>query len=362
MTEPDPMSPEERELEEFLARRGELSRRYREAEGEGAPPELDVRVLLQARAELERAPQRARRWRQWGRPVSLAASLVLVVSLGWVAQRQPLPQRSAAMAGPAPLAPAEMAAPVPQIPPSQDVIAEAQRQRKELAVPDQARPQRKAVQKSQKPLRSEAQEQGAESTVAQPGPSPQQPAPAPSPAAAAVSVGQSRLAAPPALPTREQSPWPAAPMATVPPPPSAPVAAAPATSAPVESSSEPDTDAPVAAAPAPASAAPPPPPPAPGPMPRISPPVAAYAPAPIMSAPAARADKAAAASGSCPTSPVAAAGSLQDSSRAAWLERIRRLRDVPDLVAAKKELACYRAVYSSEPVPDDLKPLLEVTP
>lgn len=44
---------------------------------------------------------------------------------------------------------------------------------------------------------------------------------------------------------------------------------------------------------------------------------------------------------------------------AAWLERIRRLRDIPDLAAARAELACFSRGHAPQQVPDDLKPLLQ---
>jgi hypothetical protein len=64
-------------FDEYLKRRSEVSRRYRELEDDGVPPELDRRVLDSAREAVEKP----RRWMRWGAPIALAASTVLVVSI-----------------------------------------------------------------------------------------------------------------------------------------------------------------------------------------------------------------------------------------------------------------------------------------
>ena len=111
MTEQNPMPPDDHELEQFLSRRSELSQLHRaDTAGEGAPPELDALVLAQARAVLQRPPLRSRRLQRWGRPLAVAATLVLVVSLGWMAQQKPLPQQMAFTPA-APAVPTETAAP-----------------------------------------------------------------------------------------------------------------------------------------------------------------------------------------------------------------------------------------------------------
>ena len=105
MTEQNSLPPDDHELEQFLARRSELSRLHRaSSEGEGAPPELDAPVLAQAQAELRRPLVRSRRLPRWSAPLAVAASLVLVVSLAWMAQQQPLPQ--AVARAPLPASPA----------------------------------------------------------------------------------------------------------------------------------------------------------------------------------------------------------------------------------------------------------------
>lgn len=80
--------PDDRELEQYLEGGSKLSRRYRDASGEGAPPDLDEAILAQARAELRRKPDLNR----WLASVALAASLVLGVNLAWnVHQAAPAP-------------------------------------------------------------------------------------------------------------------------------------------------------------------------------------------------------------------------------------------------------------------------------
>jgi len=81
--------PDDRELEQYLKGESPLSRRYREASAETAPPELDEAILARARAELRRKPAGLNRWLA---PVALAASVVLGVNLAWnVYEAQPVP-------------------------------------------------------------------------------------------------------------------------------------------------------------------------------------------------------------------------------------------------------------------------------
>ncbi len=81
--------PNDRELEQYLKGGSPLSRRYREASGETAPPELDEAILAQARAEAGRKPPSLNRVLA---PVALAASVVLGVNLAWnLKQAEPLP-------------------------------------------------------------------------------------------------------------------------------------------------------------------------------------------------------------------------------------------------------------------------------
>lgn len=87
--------PNDRELEQYLKGDSALSRRYRDASRESAPPELDETVLARARAEARRKP-RANRWLA---SVALAASLVLGVNLAWnLYEAQPVPVEQDAVA------------------------------------------------------------------------------------------------------------------------------------------------------------------------------------------------------------------------------------------------------------------------
>lgn len=70
-----PTSPEDRELEEM---RAEVSERYRSAANDEPPPRLDAKILEAARAET----RPARRKREWQVPASIAAVMVLAVTLG----------------------------------------------------------------------------------------------------------------------------------------------------------------------------------------------------------------------------------------------------------------------------------------
>jgi hypothetical protein len=89
MTDKQRPTPDDRELVQYLQGDSKLSRQYREASGETAPPELDDAILAQARSELRRRPRGINRWLA---PVALAASVMLGVNLGWnVYQAQPVP-------------------------------------------------------------------------------------------------------------------------------------------------------------------------------------------------------------------------------------------------------------------------------
>ena len=82
--------PDDRELEQYLEGGSKLSRRYRDASSESAPPELDEAILARARAELKRKPPSLNRILT---PVALAASVVLGVNLAWnLYQVEPVPE------------------------------------------------------------------------------------------------------------------------------------------------------------------------------------------------------------------------------------------------------------------------------
>jgi hypothetical protein len=67
-------------LDEYLKGNSDISRRYREIGSENVPPELDRRVLDEARAAVA-GGGRARSWLRWSAPLAIAASVVLVVTV-----------------------------------------------------------------------------------------------------------------------------------------------------------------------------------------------------------------------------------------------------------------------------------------
>jgi negative regulator of sigma E activity len=68
-------------LDEYLKGNSDISRRYRELGSEDVPPELDRRVLDEARAAVASGGGRSRAWLRWGAPVALAASVILAVTV-----------------------------------------------------------------------------------------------------------------------------------------------------------------------------------------------------------------------------------------------------------------------------------------
>lgn len=80
-----PTLPEDREPDETDA---DVSERYREVARDEPPPRLDARILDAARREVAQAPRRNRLRipvrREWQVPASIAAVLVLAVSLGLI--------------------------------------------------------------------------------------------------------------------------------------------------------------------------------------------------------------------------------------------------------------------------------------
>ncbi|MDB5978450.1 MAG: hypothetical protein JWR07_5210, partial [Nevskia sp.] len=209
MTEQKQTPPDDHELEQFLARRSELSQRYHsavgsdvgaDAAGEGAPPELDAAVLARARAELQRPAASSRRFLRWGRPLAVAASLMLVVSLGWMAQQRPLPQQ-VAPAAPA-VVPKEVAmSAMGAIPaPPVDRKAEEAEQRK---APAKAAPPAQSLQPSPAPAADalvQRQAVEAQADIAPPPPSPEPPPPKPTSVPAQQAAPM--VAAKPAVPER----------------------------------------------------------------------------------------------------------------------------------------------------------------
>lgn len=81
------IEPNDRELDQYLKGDSALSRSYREASRETAPPQLDETVLALARAESRRKVRPS----PWFTGLALAASLVLGVNLAWnIRQARPL--------------------------------------------------------------------------------------------------------------------------------------------------------------------------------------------------------------------------------------------------------------------------------
>ncbi|HEX7116624.1 MAG TPA: hypothetical protein VF193_15970 [Steroidobacter sp.] len=73
---------DDKALEEYLSRDSELSRRYRELGGNEVPPELDRRILEEARSAVQPPARRGSSgWSRWAAPVALAASLVLALAV-----------------------------------------------------------------------------------------------------------------------------------------------------------------------------------------------------------------------------------------------------------------------------------------
>jgi hypothetical protein len=69
-------------LDEYLKGGSDISQRYREIGSDDVPPELDRRVLAEARAAVAGGgAARSRSWLRWSAPVALAASVVLVVAV-----------------------------------------------------------------------------------------------------------------------------------------------------------------------------------------------------------------------------------------------------------------------------------------
>lgn len=169
MSGPDnkPNTPDDRELEDFLAGRGAVREAYRATALEKSPASVDNAILEMATQAVDQPaapvvkPRRLRRW-----PMSLAAAAVLVLSLSVFVeiQRDPIAQKAV-------LAPVAMDA--PQAPPvatpagsQESAVASAQRAK--------ARADAQTAQRSRGDLKKEMVEANAAGAVA---PIPAQPAP-----------------------------------------------------------------------------------------------------------------------------------------------------------------------------------------
>lgn len=99
MSGPDPQRPDDRLLDEFLAGRSEVSRAYRAACDDTAPPTLDSAVMQMAREAERRPPAHSACWR-----LPLAAAAVLVLSFGslQLIREEPAARRATLMEAEAP--------------------------------------------------------------------------------------------------------------------------------------------------------------------------------------------------------------------------------------------------------------------
>jgi hypothetical protein len=73
--------PNDKLLDEYLRRESAVSQRYREVEADEVPPELDAKVLAQARAATATQRKSKPAWMKWSAPLALAASGVLIVAI-----------------------------------------------------------------------------------------------------------------------------------------------------------------------------------------------------------------------------------------------------------------------------------------
>ena len=92
-----------------------LSRLYRESAAGEPPPALDAAILAAARAAVAPAPPRRPGWRAWMLPTSLAATVVLTVSLTLVVRQEQERVEAEAPPPAAPSRPAESEAAAPAV-------------------------------------------------------------------------------------------------------------------------------------------------------------------------------------------------------------------------------------------------------
>jgi hypothetical protein len=109
MSGPDPQSPDDRLLDEFLAGHSEVSQAYRAASDDTAPAALDSAVMQMASEAARRPPAHSARWR-----LPLAAAAVLVLSFGslQLIREEPAARRATLMEAEAPTV--AMPAPAPE--------------------------------------------------------------------------------------------------------------------------------------------------------------------------------------------------------------------------------------------------------
>lgn len=77
-------------LEAYLARRSSLSRRYRELDDDVPTPELDARVLAEARRAIGQSGKNRTSSRRWLAPLAVAATVLLTVAVVLEVTQQPV--------------------------------------------------------------------------------------------------------------------------------------------------------------------------------------------------------------------------------------------------------------------------------
>ena len=162
-----------------------LSRLYRESAAGEPPPALDAAILAAARAAVAPAPPRRPGWRAWMLPTSLAATVVLTVSLTLVVRQEQERVEAEAPPPAAPSRPAESEAAAPAV--RQEKAATAIEQ-KAAAPPSGLK--REEVRPQSEPLARPA------ATGAPAAPAVAAPPPAPAPAAADAVESRAKAAAP----------------------------------------------------------------------------------------------------------------------------------------------------------------------
>lgn len=331
---PEPLTPEEREMARLTGHLGP------QAEPSTA---LDARILAAAHAALE-GKQPARRKPRWPVALGLAASVVFAVGIAW--QLRPLQQTPMAASSEAPVAAAE-----------QEAVADSAAT---LPQADLAETPASTKSVSAEPAQIEQAPPAPTKALMAPAPSPELRAQQPRQLAGAAKTSESRRQAQPAGNIGADS---------MPPPPPAPPA--------------PPAPAVMAAAPAPADDASIPF--APDPLEGYSAYAAADSPTANLGAAAAKpqADALAEAKAartaasarhreSASLDRVEVTGSrmkrtdlqvpVSDDAQlpvTEWLERVRTRYGLGDAGAAKQSLLLFVKDHPSEPVPDDLEPLLE---
>ena len=360
MSEPQlplpPGAPDDRELEDFLARRSEVSRAYREAvPTEVVPADIDAAVKAWAQREHAQHEGVASRWlRHAGLPLAAAASLMLVAILVWRGREAGVSERSAMQAATATATAREVpAAPNSSVPPLEDqavaenlpaaAASDSVSERKAQTAAAQPRPFPAAPKSAAKPGATMQQAAPPQQLVSS---APEAaPAPAPSPPEAAAAGGlQATVSELPPQSTAQ------------------PAAAERAEAEAEKANSMPEAKASasrIAGAAATSSSA--------APAAEPSPPMPA-APAPAMGA---RAPMAAAPDTGRPqfadgqqlqrceeAQPQAVLDAALFSPPDAWLGGIRMLRDRGHTDAAQRQLRCWQRVYPQLPLPTDLQALM----